>query len=252
MELVLGIDLGGSSIKAGAVDTATGHLVGPLDSVPTPVGATVEATQSALAELIGRFPQCTGPVGMAFPAVVVRGVTHSAANVDKGWIGCDAAAVLRAASGGRPSYVVNDADAAGVAEMRVGAGRGEKGVVMMVTFGTGIGTALFIDGHLWPNTELGHLEMNGMEVEHYASARVRTVEKLDWPVWCGRVNQVLDRFHALLWPDLFIVGGGVSERFEEYGSLLRSRARVVPAEFRQAAGVVGAAFAAHERACADR
>jgi polyphosphate glucokinase len=252
MELVLGIDLGGSSIKAGAVDAATGHLVGALDSVPTPAGASVEATQAALAELIRRFPQCTGPVGLAFPSVVVRGTTYSAANVDKGWIGCDAAAVLRAASGGRPSYVVNDADAAGLAEMRVGAGRGEKGVVMMITFGTGIGTALFIDGHLWPNTELGHLEIDGMEAEHYASARVRTVEHLDWPAWCGRVNKVLDRYHALLWPDLFIVGGGVSERFEEYGELLHSGARIVPAGLRQAAGVVGAAFYAHERARADR
>ena len=248
MELVLGLDLGGSSIKAGAVDPATGQVVGPLDSIPTPAGATVEATEAALKELIGRFPQCQGPVGLAFPSVVVRGVTYSAANIDKGWIGCDAAAVLRAASGGRESFVVNDADAAGVAEMQIGAGRGEHGVVMMITFGTGIGTALFIDGKLWPNTELGHMEIDGMEAEHYASARVRTVEKLDWPAWCERVNKVLDRYHLLLWPDLFIVGGGVSERFEEYGALLHSKARIVPAGLRQAAGVVGAALYAHKHA----
>jgi polyphosphate glucokinase len=246
MELVLGLDLGGSSIKAGAVDPSTGHVVGPLDSIATPAGATVEATQAALKEIIGRFPQCTGPVGLAFPSVVVRGVTYSAANIDKGWIGCDAAAVLRAAAGGRPSFVVNDADAAGVAEMQIGAGRGEHGVVMMITFGTGIGTALFVDGKLWPNTELGHMEIDGMEAEHYASARVRTVEKLDWPAWCERVNKVLDRYHLLLWPDLFIVGGGVSERFEEYGALLHSKARIVPAGLRQAAGVVGAALYAHK------
>jgi polyphosphate glucokinase len=248
MELILGIDLGGSSIKAGAVDPSTGHLVGELDSVPTPPGATVEATQAALAELISRFPQCTGPVGLAFPSVVVRGITYSAANIDKGWIGCDAAAVLRAAAGGRPSFVVNDADAAGVAEMQIGAGRSEKGVVMMITFGTGIGTALFNEGLLWPNTELGHLEVDGIEAEHYASARVRTVEQLDWPVWCERVNKVLDRYHALLWPDVFIIGGGVSERFEEYASLLHSKARIVPAGLRQAAGVVGAALYARENA----
>jgi polyphosphate glucokinase len=246
MDLILGIDLGGSSIKAGAVDPSTGHLVGALDSVPTPPGATVEATQAALAELIGRFPQCQSAVGMAFPSVVVRGIAHTAANIDQGWLGCDAAAVLKAAAGGRPSFVVNDADAAGVAEMHFGAGRGEKGAIMMVTLGTGIGTALFIDGHLWPNTELGHMEVNGVEAEHYASARVRTNEKLDWPAWCERVNKILDRYHALLWPDLFIVGGGVSERFEEYGPLLRSKARIVPAGLRQAAGVVGAAMYAHE------
>jgi polyphosphate glucokinase len=248
MELILGIDLGGSSIKAGAVDPLTGHLVGELDSVPTPPGATVEATQAALAELIGRFPQCTGPVGLAFPSVVVRGITYSAANIDKGWIGCDAGAVLRSAAGGRPSFVVNDADAAGVAEMQIGAGRGEAGVVMMVTFGTGIGTALFNKGLLWPNTELGHMEIDGIEAEHYASARVRTVEHLDWPAWCERVNKVLDRYHALLWPDVFIIGGGVSERFEEYASLLNSKARIVPAGLRQAAGVVGAALYARENA----
>jgi polyphosphate glucokinase len=248
MELILGIDLGGSSIKAGAVDPTTGHLVGELDSVPTPPGATVEATQVALTELIARFPQCTGPVGLAFPSVVVRGITYSAANIDKGWIGCDAGAVLRAAAGGRPSFVVNDADAAGVAEMQIGAGRGESGVVMMVTFGTGIGTALFNEGLLWPNTELGHMEIDGIEAEHYASARVRTVEHLDWPAWCERVNKVLDRYHALLWPDVFIIGGGVSERFEEYASLLHSKARIVPAGLRQAAGVVGAALYARENA----
>ena len=248
MALILGLDLGGSSIKAGAVDPVTGQLVGPLDSIPTPVGATVADTQVALTELIARFPQCTGPVGLAFPSVVVRGITYSASNIDKGWIGCDAAAVLRAASGGRPSFVVNDADAAGVAEMRFGAGRGEKDCVMMVTFGTGIGSALFLNGQLWPNTELGHLEIDGMEAEHYASARVRTVEKLDWPAWCERVNKVLDRYHSLFWPDLFIVGGGVSERFEEYGSLLHTKVRIVPAGLRQAAGVVGAAMYAHENA----
>lgn len=119
---------------------------------------------------------------------------------------------------------------------------------MMVTFGTGIGSALFLNGQLWPNTELGHLEIDGIEAEHYASARVRTVEKLDWPAWCERVNKVLDRYHSLFWPDLFIVGGGVSERFEEYGSLLHTKVRIVPAGLRQAAGVVGAAMYAHENA----
>ena len=247
MSLILGIDLGGSSIKAGAVDLLTAQVVGDTESVPTPDGATLPATREALATLVGRFPQCTGPVGLAFPAVVKRGITQSAANVDRGWIGADAAALLSAAAG-RPGYVVNDADAAGVAEMRVGAGRGERGVVMMLTFGTGIGSALFVDGRLWPNTELGHMEIAGREAEHLASARVRTVEGLDWPAWATRVNIVLERYHALLWPDLFIIGGGVSERFEEYGTLLRSPARIVPAVLRQAAGVVGAAMYAADSA----
>lgn len=245
MSLILGIDLGGSSIKAGAVDTATGQVVGALESVPTPSGATLPGTKSALATLARRFPQCAGPVGLAFPAVVTHGRTHSAANVDSGWIGADAAALLTEATG-RPGYVVNDGDAAGVAEMRIGAGRGEQGVVMMLTFGTGIGSALFVDGRLWPNTELGHMEINGREAEHQASARVRTVESLDWPAWCRAVNVVLARYHALLWPDLFIIGGGVSERWEEFGTLLQSPARIVPAGLRHTAGVVGAALYAAE------
>jgi len=247
MSLTLGIDLGGSAIKAGAVDTDAGEVVGELQSVPTPPGATPPATRDALAGLVARFPECRGPVGLAFPSVVKGGITHTAANVDRAWIGTDAAALLSAAAG-RPGYVDNDADAAGVAEMRVGAGRGERGVVMMLTFGTGIGTALFADGRLWPNTELGHLEVDGREAEHRASARVRTVEQLDWPAWCERVNLVLARYHLLLWPDLFIIGGGVSERWEEFAGLLRSPARIVPARLRHTAGVVGAALYAAEAA----
>ena len=247
MSLTLGIDLGGSAIKAGAVDTGVGEVVGELGSVATPAGATLEATRAALTALVARFPECRGPVGLAVPSVVKRGITYTAANIDRGWIGADAAALLTAAAG-RPGLVVNDADAAGVAEMRVGAGRGERGVVMVLTFGTGIGTALFVDGRLWPNTELGHLEVDGREAEHRASARVRTVENLDWPAWCERVNLVLARYHALLWPDVFIIGGGVSERWEEFAALLRSPARIVPAKLRQSAGVVGAALCAVESA----
>jgi polyphosphate glucokinase len=247
MSLILGLDLGGSSIKAGAVDPATGQVVGATQLAPTPPGAPLDATRAALAALVAQFPQCSGPVGLAFPAVVNHGVTMSAANVDRAWIGTDAAKLLTAAAG-RPGYVVNDADAAGVAEMRCGAGRGERGVVMMLTFGTGIGSALFVDGRLWPNTELGHLEIGGREAEHIASARVRTAEGLDWPAWTGRVNRVLACFEALFAPDLVIIGGGVSERFEEFAPLLRARARILPAGLRHAAGVVGAAMYAAESA----
>lgn len=246
MSLLLGLDLGGSSIKAGAVDVAAGHVVGELQSVPTPDGAKPAATQAALAALIARFPQCSGRVGLAFPSVVKNGIAYTAANIDRGWIGTDAAKLLTVAAG-RRGVVVNDADAAGVAEMRVGAGRAERGTVLMLTFGTGIGSALFVDGRLWPNTELGHSEFGGREAEHFASARVRTAEKLDWPAWCERVNRALAGFHALFWPDLFIIGGGVSERWEEFGGLLKSPARIVSAQLRQTAGVVGAAFYAAEQ-----
>jgi len=247
MSLILGIDLGGSSIKAGVVDASSVRLVGDIHAVPTPAGAPLAETAAALASLVAHFPQCTGPVGLATPAVVSHGVTRTASNVVPAWIGADAAALLAAAAG-RPGYVVNDADAAGVAEMRVGAGRGERGAVMMLTFGTGIGSALFVDGRLWPNTELGHLMIDGQQAEHLASGRVRTVQGLDWPAWCERVNLVLARYHALFCPDLFIIGGGVSERFEEFGGLLRSQARIVPAGLRHAAGVVGAALYASESA----
>jgi len=245
MSLVLGLDLGGSSIKAGAVDVKAGHVVGELESVPTPEGASPQATRAALAALVARFPQCRGPVGLAFPSVIRAGVAYTAANIDKRWIGASVQQLLSEAAG-RPGFAVNDADAAGVAEMRTGAGRGELGAVMMLTFGTGIGSALFAGGQLWRNSELGHVEFGGREAEHIASARVRAEEHLDWPAWCERVNRVLAGLDALLWPDLYIIGGGVSERFEEFGALLRSHARIVPAELRQTAGVVGAAFFAAE------
>jgi len=246
VSLVLGLDLGGSSIKAGAVDVAAGHVVGELESIPTPPGALPSQTQTALATLVARFANCSGGVGLAFPSVMKSGVAYTAANIDKSWIGTDVAKLLTAAAG-RPGHVVNDADAAGVAEMRAGVGRGERGIVMMLTFGTGIGSALFLDGKLMPNSELGHMDVAGREAEKFASARVRTAEQLDWPAWCGRVNEILAAYHAVLWPDLFIIGGGVSERWEEFGSLLRAPARIAPAALRQTAGVVGAAFFAAEQ-----
>ena len=249
-QLLLGIDLGGSTVKAGAVDLLAGRVVGELASVPTPPGARPEALRAVIAELARRFPDCTGPVGFAFPGVVRQGVARTAVNVDRAWLGTDGAALVSAATG-RPGAFIHDSDAAGLAEMRFGAGRGERGAVMMLTFGTGIGSAAFVDGVLWPNLELGHLEIDGMEAELKASARARTLEGLDWPAWCARVNVVLVRYHALLWPDLFIIGGGVSERWQEYGSLLHAPARIVPAQLRQAAGVVGAALHADQSARAS-
>jgi polyphosphate glucokinase len=246
---VVGIDFGGSSIKAGAVDVAGGRVIGELVSVPTPQPSTPAAVAEAIAELARRLPQCSGPIGFAYPGVVRANVARTAANVDKAWLGTDGAALIRAATG-RAGAFLNDADAAGLAEMRLGAGRGVRGTVLMLTFGTGIGSAMFVDGELWPNTELGHLEMAGGrgETEHYASARVRAELKLDFPAWVARVNEVLAEFDRLFWPELIMVGGGVSERWEEFGPLLKSEARLVPAQLRAQAGVVGAAFYAHERA----
>jgi polyphosphate glucokinase len=242
---VLGIDVGGSSIKAGLVDVDSGRITGGLISAPTPQNSTPAATMPVLAALAARLPGAEGGVGIAFPSVISQGTARTAANVDQAWIGTDGAA-LAARALGRPALFLNDADAAGIAEMRWGAGRGFDGTVIMVTLGTGIGTALFCDGKLYPNTELGHLELRGMDAEKWASARVRTAEKLGFPEWIARVNEYLKRLHELLWPDLFILGGAVSERFGEFAPLLRSEAQLRPAHFAGQAGVVGAAMAAVE------
>ena len=240
------MDIGGSGIKGCPVDLDTGQLVGERVRIDTPNPSLPDSVYAVVAQIVGSF-DWRERIGVTFPGVMKQGVAHTAANVDKSWIGTDVDAGLSQHIPGEVT-TLNDADAAGLAEMRYGAGRDQGGVVLMLTFGTGIGSALFVDGRLWPNTELGHLEVEGREAEHRASARVRTVEHLDWPEWCARVNLVLARFHALLWPDLFIIGGGVSERWEEFAGLLRSPARIVPAKLRQTAGVVGAAMYAVETA----
>jgi polyphosphate glucokinase len=242
---LLGIDTGGSSLKAAPVDVTSGVLASDVVSFPTPAPATPGAIAGVVKQIAAAFPDVSGPVGFAFPSVVTAGIARTAANVDKAWIGTDGARLVREATG-RPAAFLNDADAAALAEMRVGAGRGQDGTVIMLTFGTGIGSAIFHDGHLLPNTEFGHMEIRGMEAEHRASARVRTAEQLGWPEWSERVNEVLARMHALIWPDLFILGGGVVENWASFGPLLESPARVVPAELGNTAGIVGAALAAHE------
>jgi polyphosphate glucokinase len=240
---ILGIDVGGSSIKAGAVDVNAGRLVGELISAPTPQPATPAAMMPVFAGLVARLPAAQGPVGLAFPSVVKQGKVRTAANIDQSWLGTDGAALLERTLQ-RPAVFLNDADAAGVAEVTWGAGRGMKGTVIMLTFGTGIGTALFTDGRLFPNSELGHMEVGGREAEKWTSAHVRTAEKLDWPAWIDRVNVYLAQLYAMLWPDLFILGGAVSERYSEFAPLLRSDAQIRPAQFAGQAGVIGAALAA--------
>lgn len=238
----LGIDTGGSSLKAAPVDVASGRLISPACSFPTPMPATPQAVAEVVRQIAAAYPQVEGPIGFGFPAVVKGGVARTAANVDRAWIGTSGVELVREATG-RAAAFLNDADAAGIAEMGFGAGRGERGTVMMLTLGTGIGSAIFHQGRLLPNTELGHMEIRGAEAEHRASARVRTAESLGWEEWAGRLNEVLARFHALLWPDLFILGGGVSENWARFGHLLESPARIVPAELGNDAGLIGAALA---------
>jgi polyphosphate glucokinase len=241
-EPVLAFDVGGSFVKAGLVSPVEGRVLGDVLRWPTPAQAAPDDVLAMLADMARELPS-SGPVGLAFPAVTKKGVAWTAANIDKRWIGTNAQTQLQARLQ-RPVAFLNDADAAGVAEMRLGAGRNRGGVVMVLTLGTGIGSALFLDGRLLPNTELGHLEIRGEEAEHRASAKVKTEHHLDWLEWAEAVNEGLEAYHALLWPDVFIVGGGVTENWAEFGHLLRSRAEIVRAGFGNDAGIIGAAMAA--------
>jgi polyphosphate glucokinase len=216
---------------------------GALISAATPRPCTPGSLMPVLVALAARLPGAAGRAGVAFPSVIKGGTAFTAANIDASWIGTNGEA-LAAAALGRPVLMLNDADAAGIAEMRFGSGRGCTGTVVMLTFGTGIGTALFTGGGLFANTELGHLELRGMDAEKWASAHTRTVAGLDFPGWIARVNEYLDALHRLLWPDVFILGGAVSERFSEFAPLLRSPAEIRPARFAGQAGAVGAALAA--------
>src|SRR5215469_496085 len=242
---ILGIDVGGSSVKAALVDVETGQVTGTPISAPTPRPSTPAALTTVIAGLAARLPGAGGRVGVAFPSVIKNGIAHTAANIDASWIGTNGE-TLAASALGRPVQFLNDADAAGIAEMRFGSGRGCNGTVVMLTFGTGIGTALFTGGRLFPNTELGHLELRGMDAEKWASAHARTAQRLDFPDWVARVNEYLLALHNLLWPDVFILGGAVSARFAEFAPLLRSPAELRPAQFAGQAGVIGAALAAAE------
>ena len=240
--VLLGFDVGGSSIKTGLVDIERGVMTTSLMSVPTPTPSTPDAVLAACAQ-VDRQLGARGPVGLAFPSVVQQGVARTAANVDKSWIGFAGGQHLQGLLD-RPVVFLNDADAAGFAEIGAGAGKDVQGLVILLTFGTGIGSALFLNGELIPNSEFGHMEFHGKDAEYTTSARIRTEERLDWPTWCGRVNDYLARLHALFWPDLFIIGGSISEDFGQFGHLLQSPAPIRRATYGAQAGVVGAAFAA--------
>lgn len=238
---VFGLDIGGSGIKGAPVNAESGELVGERVRVPTPEAATPDEVVSTAVEVISRSGW-SGPVGCGFPGVVKAGVVHTAANVDNDFIGFDLQSRLQKELDATVR-IVNDADAAGLAEVRWGAGRDLGGLVLMLTVGTGIGTALFLQGKLVPNMELGHIEMHGKKAELYASDRVRKVEDLSWREWAGRFEEYLRKMEALLWPDLIIVGGGVSKKSEKFLHRIETRTRVMPAEMLNTAGIAGAALA---------
>jgi polyphosphate glucokinase len=243
---VLGIDIGGSGIKGAPVDTARGVLAAERIRIPTPQPAKPQAVAGVVAEIAHHFGW-KDAIGCAFPAVIKQGVAYSAANVHRSWIGTDGRSLLEEAAR-CPVRLLNDADAAGVAEMRFGAGRKRKGVVIMLTLGTGIGSAVFTDGRLVPNTEFGHMEIRGRDAEHRASDRVRKDKDLGWKKWSARVNEFLARMESLFSPDLFIIGGGVSKKQERFLPHLQARADILPAELRNEAGIIGAALSAGDLA----
>jgi polyphosphate glucokinase len=239
----LGIDIGGSGIKAAPVDVTTGKLLADRLKVDTPRPALPDQVADQVRELTTAF-NWSGPVGITFPGVVIDGVTRTAANLDPAWIGLNTAEFLAKAVG-NPVRVLNDADAAGMAEMTFGAGVGEQGTVLMLTFGTGIGSALFIKGILVPNTEFGHIEVRGQDAEKRASERAKELHGMSWAKWAAHVEEYLQHIEAVLWPSLFIVGGGISRQSEKWVPRLTGiRARIVPAALLNDAGIVGAAMAA--------
>jgi len=239
---ILGIDIGGSGVKGAPVDPDRGDFLAERYRVPTPQPADVTSVIDAAAEVAAQFGDYDR-VGVTFPGVVVDGVVRTAANMDKSWIGAPAAQLFSERLG-KPVTVLNDADAAGVAEVSHGAGRDQRGLIMMLTFGTGIGSALFLDGALIPNTELGHLELNGKDAEVRASDRAREQEDMSWEKWAERVEQYLKHVEALLYPRLFIIGGGVSKKSDRFLPLIDISTPMVPAALLNNAGIIGAAVIA--------
>jgi polyphosphate glucokinase len=237
-----GIDVGGSGIKGGIVDLDTGQLVRERFKLSTPQPATPSAVAKTIAAVVNEFGW-TGPLGVTYPGVVTNGIVHTAANVDKSWIGTDAREVIGAELNGQEVTVLNDADAAGLAEERYGAGKGHSGLVVVLTFGTGIGSAVIHNGKLIPNTEFGHLEVGGKEAEHRAASSVKDKNNWTYEKWATQVTRVLIAIENVMWPDLFIAGGGISRKADKWLPLLENRTPVVSAALLNTAGIVGAAMA---------
>ncbi len=238
---VLGIDIGGSGIKGAPVDIEKGVMLTERYRIPTPQPAKPKPVAKTVAKIAKHF-NWNGPIGCGFPAAVQHGITRTASNVDKKWIGTNASALFSEATG-CPVKVINDADAAGLAEMAFGAGKGRQGVVLLVTIGTGLGTSLFTDGVLLPNTELGHIEINCEDAELMASDAARQRDELSWKKWGKRLDTYLDRMEQLIWPDLIILGGGVSKKHEKFIPYLTVQAEIVTAQTFNEAGIIGAAIA---------
>ncbi len=247
---VLGIDIGGSGIKGAPVDLERGMFATERHRIDMPEASTPSAVADIVVQVCAHFADAVdpqAPVGITVPAVVHHGVVRTAANIDQAWIGTDAQELFSARLG-RPVVVMNDADAAGAAEMHYGAGRGTEGVVLVTTLGTGIGSALFLGGELLPNTELGHLEIDGHDAEDRAANSAREQEGLSWQEWAVRLQRYYGHVEDLFWPDLLVVGGGVSKKAEKFLPLLHLRAPIVAAQLKNDAGIIGAAWlAAHSR-----
>jgi len=239
---ILGIDIGGSGIKGAQVNAEAGKLVGERIRIPTPLPSSPDNVAKTLKEIVAHF-KWRGSIGCGFPAVVRSGKIYTASNVDQKWIGTNARQLFSKTTGCDVS-IINDADAAGVAEMEFGAGKDHQGVVFIITVGTGIGTALFSKGRLIPNTELGHLMMHGMIAERYCSDAIRKKEDLSWKKWSKRFNEYLAEIERLFWPDLIIIGGGASKKQSKFFQFLDTKTDVVAAQLRNEAGMIGAAMAA--------
>jgi len=241
LKKILGIDIGGSGVKGAIVHTKKGELLTERYRIPTPQPSTPEAVADVIAKIAKHF-KWDGPIGVGFPGVIQQGVVKTAANVDKSWLDIDINRLFSLRTGCKV-HVVNDADAAGMAEMKFGSGAGVNGVVLLVTVGTGLGTVLFTNGKLVPNLELGHIILHGDDAERYASDAARKNDNLTWDDWAGRFNEYLNRMEELLWPDLIIIGGGASKKDEHFMKHLQTNASVVPAKLLNNAGIVGAALA---------
>lgn len=239
--LAIGVDVGGSSIKCALVDLDSGQFAGDRFSTPTPAHDSTDTLLAALGTVVANIPG-DHAVGLAFPSVIRKGTVRTAANLNKAWIG-KPLATLASEHLRRPVIAINDADAAGVAELRYGAARDVAGTVLLLTLGTGIGSALFIDGKLVPNTEFGHLEVRGREAELRASGRLKVEKNMTWDAWAEELNLVLNEMHALMWPDLIVLCGGITEEPEKFMGKLRCEARLCVGALRSEAGIVGAAVA---------
>ncbi|MCF8225775.1 MAG: ROK family protein [Bacteroidales bacterium] len=240
LKKILGIDIGGSGVKGAIVHTKKGKLITKRFRIPTPQPATPDAVADVIREIADHF-DWKGPVGVGFPGVIQQGFARTAANVDDSWIDVNLNALFSKKTGCKV-HVVNDADAAGMAEMKFGSGKNFRGVALLITVGTGLGTVVFTNGVLMPNIEMGHILLHGDDAEKYASDAARKADELSWEDWAGRFGEYLKRMEDLLWPDLIIIGGGASKKDDKFLQHLNTRAKVVPATLLNEAGIIGAAL----------